>query len=151
MSLCERESCSSGAIEEENICQPLTAQELGHLCRSKRPISLIRPPTERASELEAMRLSVDLMKYKGGTHLVMLIQIHGINACVAQVASNDATSLVTPDQPSYTGLPSEIGQIGSNVPRCSTSTHPYTLITTNNIKRNKSICEHRARVSIHQR
>jgi len=73
MSLRERESCSSGAIEEENICQPLTAQELGHLRLSKRPISVIRPPTDRASELEAMRLSVNLMKYKGGTHFVMLI------------------------------------------------------------------------------
>jgi hypothetical protein len=150
MSLCERESCSSGAIEEENICQPLTAQELGHLRRSKRPISVIRLPTDRASELEAMRLSVNLMKYKGGTHFAILIQIRGINTCVRQVASNDATSLVTPDQPSYTGLPSEIGQIGSNVPRCSTSTHPYTLITTDNIKSNKSACEHGTRVSIHQ-
>jgi hypothetical protein len=151
MSLCKRKSCSSRAIEEENICQPLTAQELGHLRRSKRPISVIRPPTDRASELEAMRLTVNLMKYKGGTHLAILIQIRDINTCFGQVAANNATCLVTPDQPSYTGLPSEIGEIGSNVPRCSTSTHPYTLVTTNNIKRNKSICEHGARVSIHQR
>jgi hypothetical protein len=151
MSLCERESCSSGAIEEENICQPLTAQELGHLRRSKRPISVIRSPTDRASELEAMRLSGNLMKYKRSTHFVMLIQIRDINTCAGQVAANDATSFVTPDHPSYTCLPSEIGEIGSNVPRCSTSTHPYTLITTDDIKRNKSTCEHGARVSICQR
>jgi hypothetical protein len=81
----------------------------------------------------------------------MLIQIRGINACVEQVAANDATSIVTPDQPSYPGLPSEIGEIGSNVPRCPTSTYPDIMITTDNIKRNKSTCEHGARVSIHQR
>jgi hypothetical protein len=98
-----------------------------------------------------MRFSVNLMKYEGGTQFVMVIQIRGINTRVGQVAANNATSLVTPDQPSYTGLPSEIGEIGSNVPRCSTSTHPYTLITTDDIKRNKSTCEHTARISIHQR
>jgi hypothetical protein len=73
MSLCQRESCSSGAIEEENISQPLTIQELGHLRRGKRPISVIRPPTDRTSELKAMRFSVNLMKYKWSTHFVMLI------------------------------------------------------------------------------
>ena len=101
--------------------------------------------------VEAVRISVNLMKYKWSTHFVMLIQIRGINTCVGQVAANDATSLVTPDQPGYTGLPSEIGEIGSNVPCCSTSTHPYTLVTTNYIKRNKSTCEHGAGISIHQR
>jgi hypothetical protein len=75
MSLCECESCGSRPIEEENICQPLTAQKLGHLRRSKRPISVIRPPTDRAPELEAMQLSVNLMKYKGSTHFVMSIKI----------------------------------------------------------------------------
>jgi hypothetical protein len=98
-----------------------------------------------------MRLSGNLMKYKRSTHFDMLIQIRGINTCVGQVAANDATSLVTSDQPGYPGLPSKIGEIGSDVPRCSTSTHPYTLITTDNIKRNKATCEHGARVSVHQR
>jgi hypothetical protein len=98
-----------------------------------------------------MRLSVKLMKYKRSTHFTILIQIRDINTCAGQVAANDATSLVTPDQPSYPGLPSEIGEIGSNVPRCPTSTHPYTLITTDDIKGNKSTCEHGTRVSIHLR
>jgi hypothetical protein len=97
ISLCERESCSSGAIEEENICQTLTAQELGYPSRSEGPIPMIRPPTDWASKLEAMRLSINLMKHKRSTHFDMLIQIGGINACVGQVAANDATSLVTPD------------------------------------------------------
>jgi hypothetical protein len=91
------------------------------------------------------------MKDKGGTHFAMLIQIRDIYTCVGQVAANDATSLVTPDQPSYPGLPSEIGEIGRNVPRCPTSTHPDIMITTDNIKRNESACKHGARVSIHQR
>jgi hypothetical protein len=75
MSLCEGESRSSGAIEEENICQLFIAQEPGHLRRGKRPISVISPPTDRAAEFEAMRFSINLMKYKGGAHFVMLVQI----------------------------------------------------------------------------
>jgi hypothetical protein len=114
-------------------------------------MSVIRPPTDRASELEAMRFSVNFMKYKGGTHFAILTQIRDINTCFGQVAANDATCLVTPDQPSYTCLPSEIGEIGSNVRRRSTGTHPYILVTTNDIKSNKSTCKHGPWVSIHQR
>jgi hypothetical protein len=98
-----------------------------------------------------MRLSVNLMKDKRGTHLVMLIQSRGINACVGQVMADNATRIVTPYQPSYTCFPSEIGEIGGNVPRRPTSTHPYTLITTDDIKSNKATCEHGARVRIRQR
>ena len=98
-----------------------------------------------------MRLTVNLMQYKGGTNFVILIQSRGIHTCVGQVMANNATSIVTPNQPSNTCLPSKIGEIGGNIPRCPTSTHPYTLVTTYDIKSNKSTCEYGARVRIHQR
>jgi hypothetical protein len=98
-----------------------------------------------------MRLTVNLMQHKGGTDLVILIQNRSVNTCVGQVMADNATSIVAPNQPSNTCLPSKIGEISGNIPRCPTSTHPYTLVTKYDIKSNKSTCEYGAMVRSHQR
>src|SRR6516162_403964 len=98
-----------------------------------------------------MRFAVNFMQHKGSTNLIILIQNRGINTGTGQVMPDNATNIVMPYQPSNTCLPSKIGEIGSNIPRCPTSTYPYTLVTTYDIKSNKSTCEYGARVRIHQR